>query len=284
MLETFDAVLKRLDKMGREAHNSRWLKLVKNRFEGLEEAYKILNQDGRVPIDYRELPTQAAYLYAYGMPRAYFCDEFLRRHREALRRPLFSKEELNVVSFGGGPASELIGLINYLSDREMGEPVSSICYRIYDKDGDWERVAERIAKKAETEISINLAYHSLDLAEAAETQKIDISDADLVIFSYIISELCALDTKDQIEININTILGKLKSGSNILFIESRHPDFINFFKACKGYNGRRLNDDEKPVIVDCPPFPRTFQSYRINLNRQPRMSSDKILSQWYVKS
>ena len=93
MIDAFETVLKSLDKRGREQFGNKWMKEVQGRSKILEESYKILNQIGRDPINYSELATQAAYVFAYGMPRAYFTDEFLRRHR--VRHP---KGELGGIS------------------------------------------------------------------------------------------------------------------------------------------------------------------------------------------
>jgi Putative SAM-dependent methyltransferase len=284
VLDTFESVLESLDQKGQEKHGSMWMNLVKDRVGSLEEAYKILNHDDRMPIDYRDLPTQAAYIFAYAMPRAYYSDEFLRRHHLALGKSLFKDSKINVVSFGGGPGSELVGLLNYLDDEEMDEPVTSVSYRVYDKDGDWKSVAEQVVEKVQSGIKVDMAYHQLDLADDAATALVDVTDADLIVFSYVMSELCSLEAKDRIASNVNEILGKMRSGSAMLFIESKHPDFINFFKKCKGFHGKQINEDCEIVNITAPNFQATFENYKTKLGRSPRMSSEKIISKWYVKS
>jgi Putative SAM-dependent methyltransferase len=284
VLKTFEAVLGGLDKTGRKQHGADWMPIVKDRIGGLEEAYKILNQVGRVPIDYRDLPTQAAYIYAYAMPRAYYSDEFLRRHRSVLGKSLFNEPEVTVVSFGGGPGSELVGLLNYLDDEELGEPVTSVSYRVYDKDGDWSSVASDVIEKVDSGVKVEMTYHQLDLADGAATSVVDVSDADLIIFSYVMSELCALSDKDVIAKNLNGILAKMRSGAAMLFVESKHTDFIKYFKECKGFNGKEKNEDDSGVDISVSAFPITFQNFETELGRSPRMSSDSIISKWYVKS
>jgi hypothetical protein len=284
MLDVFESVLRRLDKQGRDEHGDAWMGLVKDRFGMLEESYKVLNQQGRLPINYAELPTQASYIFAYAMSRAYFSDEFLRRHRAAVGKALFNEEEITVVSFGGGPGSELVGLLNYLDDDNMGENVTSISYRVYDKDVDWKPVARKVVRYKNSDIDVNLSYHKLDLADENTTALIDVGDANLIVFSYIMSELCALDAKDIISTNVNRILSTMSSGTAMMFVESKQPEFINFFKACKGYHGKRKNDDDNGIDIDLPQFGAKFQKYVDELERTPRMSSGSILSQWYVKS
>lgn len=284
MLNVFEAVLKHLDKKGRDEHGEAWMGLVKDRFGVLEDSYKILNQQGRPPINYTELPTQAGYIFGYAMPRSYFSDEFLRRHRAAIGKPLFIRNEIVVVSFGGGPGSELIGLLNYLGDPEMGEAVTSVSYRVYDRDGDWRAVAQRVVRHANSDIEVVLTYHELDLADVNATALVDISDADLIVFSYVMSELCALDSKDEIAANVNRMLSTMSPGAAMMFVESKQPEFINYFKDCKGYHGKQKNDDDKRIDIELPNFGTKFQKFADELERTPRMSSGSILSKWYVKS
>lgn len=284
MLNVFEAVLKYLDKKGRDEHGDAWMGLVRDRFGKLEESYKILNQQGRPPINYAELPTQAGYIFGYAMSRAYFSDEFLRRHRAAIGKPLFTSKEIVVISFGGGPGSELVGLLNYLGDVEMGETVTSVSYRVYDKDGDWRPVARKVVRHVNSNIEVELAYHELDLADINATALVDIRDADLIVFSYVMSELCALDAKDQIATNVNRILSTMNSGAAMMFVESKQPEFINYFKECKGYYGKQKNDDDNGIDIELPNFGAKFQKFADELDRPPRMSSGSILSKWYIKS
>jgi hypothetical protein len=284
MLYTFENVLLELDGYGRLEHGSQWMAEVTAGVANLEASYKKLGEQGRDAIDYSPLPTQAGYLFAYGMPRAYFTHEFLKRHRAALGRPLFARNSISVVSFGGGPASEIVGLLNYLNDANMGEPVTSVAYRVYDKDVDWQGTAEKIVGKIASDISLKMVYDQLDLADNTATGKVNVSDADLIVFSYIMSELCALATKDTVASNVNKILGTMSSGAAMLFVESKQTEFIRYFKDCKGYNGKQINENADGVNITLPEFPSTFRNYAAELDRRPRMSSEKIISKWYVKS
>jgi hypothetical protein len=260
------------------------MKRVKGQSEALEASYKSLNQIGREPINYSELPTQAAYVFAYGMPRAYFTDEFLRRHRARQQGPLFREGELRVVSFGGGPASELVGLLNYLNDGQQGEKVTHVSHKIYDKVGDWKAVGEKLAASTGGSITTKVDYSQLDLADSGATDLVELNDANLIVFSYIMSELSALEGSQVIAQNVNRILGTMKSGTKMLFVESKVTDFIKYFKDCKGFNGREVNENVAPVNFELSTWPPAFARYAATLQKLPRMGSDKIISKWYVKS
>ena len=283
LIETFEAVLAQLDAQGREELDGEWMSIVEDALQRLEAIYPTLTNEGREAIDYSELPTQAAYLYAYALPRAAFTYEFLSRHRAAVGGPLFDKLHLNIVSFGGGPASELVGLIQYLENEEFGESVESIDYQIFDKDGEWADVAIAVAQNIPTEICINITYTELDLVNGDQVAEIDLSDIDLVVFSYIMSELCALDEKDAIQTNLQSALSGLVKNSKILFIESKHPAFIKYFQSCKLVPGlRQKNDNGNPVNLDLPELGATYGRFSNTFDRQPRMDGN-IVSKLIIK-
>ncbi|HEX4738169.1 MAG TPA: hypothetical protein VH331_11470 [Allosphingosinicella sp.] len=284
MIEAFEEVLADVDERGRTMLGDEWMGCVEQALRSLEAAYPTLTEEGREPIDYSALPVQGAYLYAYALPRAAFTYEFLKRHREAIGRPLFDGPNLVVVSFGGGPASELVGLAQYLGNEEFGETVDTVAYRVFDKDGEWAEIAEAVAENINTRIRISMTYRELDLADSERAEKVDLSRVDLVILSYIMSELCALKERDAIQANMQRMFSSLPSGSKMLFVESKHPTFIKYFQGCKLVAGlRQRNDDGGAVNLVLPDLTRTYRAFEERLGRSPRMDGN-IVSKWILRA
>ncbi len=283
MLIAFEQALKVLHEKGLETDQDRWMPSVRNSLDSLVQSYQQLTQADREPIDYSVIQVQAAYLYAYAMPRAYFTLEVLQRHRHAIGAPLFPAGAIEVVSFGGGPASELVGLLEYLGNADHGEAVTAITYRVFDKDGDWQDVAAEVGAAIETPIDITMIYEQLDLADPQGCAAVDVSTADFIVFSYLMSELCALGTNDVIAQNLRNMLAAMKAGAAMLFIDSKHPSFIQYFQSCRQFIGREKNDDGGGVDLPLPLFSPTFQTYRDALDRNPRMDA-AIVSKWLVKT
>lgn len=282
MILPFEETLCWLDELGTAKHAESWPALLRERQVSLENEYKKLSVDGRDPIDYSDIATQAVYVFKYAMPRAYFADEFLRRHREKIGAPLFKRDHINVVSFGGGPASELVGLINFLEEHS-DEEVASISYAVLDKNGEWEQVALKVISEIDTPIGIEFEFRELDFADSAGCKKIGVHDTDLLMFSYVSSELCALDQRDLIQQNLNEILSTMATQTRMLFIESKFTKFVKYFKRTKGFFGRKMNDDDGRIEVVFPAPTPTFQRFMGMTDSEPRSSSDSILSHWYVK-
>ena len=192
MLEVFEPALRKLDRAGLKKWGANWYPRLARRRETLKTAYAALDEPDRDPIIYGALTAQTAYVFAYAPIRAEYARQFLMRHRQKIGRPLFASSELEVVSFGGGPASELVGLIRYLDDEASGETVERLTYTVYDKDGEWEEVASNVVKALDTDIEVTVSYCEVDVASRRLMGAIDLSTTHMVIFSYIMSELCKL--------------------------------------------------------------------------------------------
>lgn len=271
MLDAFEPALRNLHAAGRKKFGEGWLVRLAKRREKLKQAYASLDESDRDPIPYSSLSARTAYVFAYAPTRAEYTRQFLLRHRAALGKRLFPKGKIRVVSFGGGPASELVGLIRYLEDPVSGEEVETVQYTVYDKDGDWEEVADDVVSSLETNIEIEADYHCVDAASKTKMEEIDLSNTDLVIFSYIMSELAKLEKRETIAENFRTILSNLRVGSKILFIDNLHPLFIEYFRSCKLLRGLiQKSDSGDPIECQLPVFTGAFDTLAKLLDWRPR--------------
>jgi hypothetical protein len=124
----FEKLLYDLDQQGQAEMPDDWEDQVADRLESLRNAYENLTSPGRPEIDYSDLATQAAYVFAYAIGRAEFTYQLLKRHRAELGEPIFPNEIARITSLGGGPGSEIVGVVKYILDASNGEKVKSIKY------------------------------------------------------------------------------------------------------------------------------------------------------------
>ncbi len=271
MLDVFEIALGNLHRAGRKKFGDDWPVRLAKRREKLKQAYASLDESDRDPIQHASLSARTAYVFAYAPTRAEYTCEFLRRHRIAMGKPLFGDGEIRVVSFGGGPASELVGLIRYLEDPASEEAVQAIHYVVYDKDGDWEAVAKDVVSSVDTGIALETEYHKVDATDEDGMKQIDLSEVDLVIFSYIMSELAKLEMRDKISNNFRLSLSQLAVGSKILFIDNLHPIFIQYFRSCKLVPGlMQKSDNGNSVDFELPELTGTFGTLSKLLDWRPR--------------
>lgn len=275
MLANFEIALSKLHKAGEKKYGASWIPRLENRRAKLEGAYATLYEQDRDPISYSSMSAQTAYVFAYAPARAEYTRQYLHRHRKALGIRLFAGTKINLVSFGGGPASELVGVVRYI--EESNEVVEQINYVVYDKDGDWAEVARMIVDDLDTNIEITMTYEEVDAASRSKMSDVDVSQVDLIIFSYIMSELARLGRRDQIAENFRLLLKEMKVGSKILFIDNLHPIFIKYFYSCKIVRGLvQKNDDSDPVDCDFSNPPATFKALSDALEWSPRTSLKSV--------
>lgn len=273
----FEPALLALHRAGKKRFPNDWMLRLEARRVKLERAYATLYEQDRDPIPYSSLSAQTAYVFAYAPTRAEYVRQYLERHRVAFGKPLFGKQEISVVSFGGGPASELVGLVRYLEDRREDELVERIEYAVYDKDGDWTEVATNVIRSLETDISVEAIYEEVDAGSRSRMEQIDLSEVDMVIFSYVMSELAKVGRKDQIIENFRSVLNNLSVGAKILFLDNKHKMFIDFFRSCKLVAGlREKNDDGEAVTCDFSEMTGTFALIADALDWSPRTELNSV--------
>lgn len=262
MINVFESALRKLDRKGIRRWGDDWLSRIERRKETLVTAYAALDVADRDPIAYSSLSAQATYVFSYAATRAAYTKVFLSRHRASLGGPLFTRPDVSIVSFGGGPASELVGLLHYLDDPRNGENVTDINYVIYDKDGDWEEVAADVLAGVATDINVTLTYQEVDVSNRRLMGAIDLSDIDMVMMSYLMSELCKLSRRDRISENFRNCLSTLSVGAKILFIDNLHSLFIDYFRSCKLVRGLvEKSDSGDRVEFDLPTMTGTFEKF-----------------------
>jgi hypothetical protein len=277
MLDSFESALRKLHATGRKKFGEEWLVRLAKRKEKLKQAYASLDESDRDPIQYSSLSARTAYVFAYAPTRAEYTREFLMRHRIAVGKSLFEKGHICVVSFGGGPASELVGLVKYLEDPASGEAVDSIRYVVYDKDGDWGDIADDVVASLRTDISIKAEYHAVDAADQLKMKEINLAEVDLVIFSYIMSELAKLEKRDKISENFRRTLSSMPVKSKILFIDNKHKIFIDYFRQCKLVSGlNQKSDNGDSVEFELPAMTGTFGVLEKALDWRPRTDLNSV--------
>ncbi|AKM06257.1 hypothetical protein [Pelagerythrobacter marensis] len=280
IIEVFENLLNSLDGEGRERYGDAWVGLVGERLEQLRSDYNELTDPGRTIIDYGDLATQAAYVYAYGVGRAFFTYELLKKHRKELEEPIFSADVARVTSLGGGPGSELAGLVMYLLDESSGESVESIKYWVLDKDSEWEHPCQALIDDLSNHLPIKLIYDELDLANQKECKAISLEGDDLLILSFVISELCALEDKNEILEGLRHLYGTMDSGSYIFYNDSNAYSFYKFFNDSKtfvkGFGRASQVNEVIEEIAFKEELGGTYSSYSCAYDATPHTTSDAL--------
>lgn len=229
----FENLLESLDLQGQEQAGDSWENDVTTNMGSLRLAYANLREAGREPINYGGLAVQAAYIFVYAIGRAEFTYELLKRHRAAYGKPIFNNSVAKITSLGGGLGSEVAGIVKYI--LESGERVDSIEYYVFDKNNEWESLCVSIVNGVSELLPVNIQYQSLNLCDRAACNRLSMKGHDMLVLSFVISELCALDNSDDVIESLRSIYKTLDNQARIFYNDSNAASFYYFFNETKKY-------------------------------------------------
>lgn len=271
------AVLAALDTQGNTDHDD-WSERVATNLATLEGSYRELRDASRDLIDYSDLAIQAAYVFRYVLSHADFVYDFLSYARETTDEALFEAEEIWVTSVGGGPGSELLGLLKYLSE-DNGEPkVARIVYTVVDKERNWQHVVESFVDRVDTEIEIELRFQTCDVSAAQLPASVTLKDEELVFMSFFISEVCELPEKNHVINNLNTLLKTMKPDAFLVYNDSDAYSFYTFLnnRVNNATRFEQLIDLDTEYKIKAPDYDGIMGNYVEQFDYRPKLSSKAV--------
>lgn len=145
--------------------------------------------------DYSKASTRLAYACKYTPAHAHWLYETLRRCAEI--QAFAQRPHLRIAVLGGGPGSEVLGFVKFMV--EHGHSIGLTC-DIFDRctvwEDNWQQMQKLLLQRRHLQpeqLSVN--YHAQDFFSplSANTQE-KLQDADLVLSSYLLSELRSHET------------------------------------------------------------------------------------------
>lgn len=262
--EVVAKALARIEKAAKAKHGSHLDARVTQALLDLGSKYSRLSSAKKPIIDYGDPATHMGYLYGYVPAHANFVSSILSEGRSSVAKPLFSSEILYATSIGGGPGSDLIGLMKFLLRRPGKEPVKRVRLRILDREPAWEAVCQALAASITFGITIELEFVEFD-AINANLGEIDWSEEDIVMMSFFVSEVCCLSDTGTLEKFFSEFLTELPSGSWVLYNDNRDPAFRDFFDRMISELGNYdvvLSEDAGDMRLDSSEQASTLGAYK----------------------
>jgi hypothetical protein len=128
-------------------------------FEIPSGSYGALTSPTRKALNYSSAAARFAYVYTYFAAHCAWISEFLTGS-EATTEALTRGATLRVTCLGGGPGTELIGLLNACSSLGRTEPLS--CFLLDREDG-WAETWAEFDSQVHAEFRVSTSVRSVDV-------------------------------------------------------------------------------------------------------------------------
>lgn len=179
-----------------------------------------------VEIEYSDIITRFAYIYAYVTCHANLVYQAIREHSPELAA-LFNNEKVNVTCIGGGPGSEILGILKYIS-RENKNPF--VRCTLFDKEPGWAECWNDVDEKLTAQVQISTFYQAFDVTKAETWSIYDkYLKADLFSMIYFMSEVNSL--RDSADAFFSNFFEKAKQGALFLYIDNNNAQFYEWFDS-----------------------------------------------------
>lgn len=218
-------------KRGTAAFGSEWDAKVCEAIRDLRDRYTQLRDHQRKLIDYSSLPVQMAYAFMYVGANANCLFQVMDKGQAALGKPLLTSPEMRVTSWGGGPGSDLLSLVELMRRTSPDERPTRIRYRVLDKQPNWHEILQTVALLQRGTVEIIVEFQEVDVTKPDQWKNIPYDDEHMVMMNFFVSEVCALRLVKSVRDCLELCLKSLKSGGVVIFNDSNAYSFHSYFDA-----------------------------------------------------
>jgi len=229
-------VIRKLEAISLAAGETNFDAKVQATFSQLTQKYFKLSNHS-VEIDYGDAITHFCYVFKYVAPHADYLARILALARTKAKKPLFSRKVLRVACIGGGPGTDLIGLLKYLAGRANEDGIKEIEVTVYDKEEAWHEVFNFVLASTYSNIKITAFFGTLDVTDPSAWNGITFSDYDLIISSFLVSEICRLKLGKAAKGFWSQLLSSMRTGSLFVYNDSSNDTFRDYFDAIIATSG-----------------------------------------------
>lgn len=200
--------------------------VIEMKLKEISAHYSNLRDEKLAPIDYSPPETRYAYVFSYVAAHADFVYQMLNTTQKHLGKEIVKKEKLVVTCLGGGPGSELVGLLQYLSEDE-DSALETVTAYLCDREQAWADCWTEIGEEVPGAMRLNANFQPLDVTDPISWSKQKkFLSADLFIMSYFASEIARLDAAA--DAFWSELAEKSKKGALMLIVDNAHTYFSEF--------------------------------------------------------
>jgi hypothetical protein len=236
--------LDRLEEQGTKKYGSKLDDEIIKQLDYLKDSYAALKNPSRTPIKYRDPAVRFAYVYKYVGAHADYLVQALERF-EAAKGPIFTTKEVRVSCLGGGPGSDIVGVLKHLADHPPAKPVEKFTCYLLDKELAWADVWNELGASLIPNVHTEIQVEPLDVTNPESWEYlVNFRRADLFTLIYFVSEIWSL--KSKVARFWRDLFEDAKPGALFLFLDNLNAEFTDYFdEKCEAAGlGRLLSVDD----------------------------------------
>lgn len=278
--ELVNLVLDQLQKDVDSVYGDRGVDIVKAKLAELTAGYKRLLDPSFPKIDYSAPETRLAYVYTYVASHADWVYQVIKSTRKSLGDALLEKERLVVTCLGGGPGSEFVGLVQFLTE-EKSESLKSVTTYLCDHEQAWADCWTEIGPEVEATFNLSANFQGLDVTDVASWSKQKkFLSADLFMSVFFASEISRFgNASDQFWAEVSA---SAKSGAMMLIIDNNGTSFVDYVqKKIIGSAWDVAESGAKDFRPSSHEEKSALGKHLKNFERLPRMKGDSVF--WILR-
>lgn len=212
----------------------------------LRERYAQL-MSSSTSVDYRDPATRYAYLAVYVASHANMVTELIRHCENQFGELLRGNTQITCV--GGGPGSDLLGIIKYVQDLETIETEQRLKFHLLDREQAWSDSWSDVDDKLS--LSLSTYFDKFDVTDESSWQLITkYLKADLFTMVYFISEI--YQRRNEAKPFFENLFKKAKQGACFLIIDNSTPEFLDWIDELADNNGIALKKKSDSMTLQLP--------------------------------
>jgi hypothetical protein len=203
--------------------------LVGTRLASLRFAYSgQLLKNNRNAIDYSKLTTKIGYVYRSLPAHADWVYQALQMAPRSVER-ILSQKRVKVCCIGGGPGSDILGVVKFLEQNDLDPPELDVT--VLDYDPMWKIVRRELIKTFEFDLRRH-THQDFDAGKDGKwTDSWAFVNSDIVTFSFSLSEFWSFNESGAVSNFVDRLLTGMKAGALIVYVDNGGPDFCALAEA-----------------------------------------------------
>lgn len=198
------------------------ISIVRDKLSCLHKHYRSLYNSNE-KIDYSNPALRYAYLGSYVTCHANMIFSLITRNEQLSE--LFNKVRIQITCLGGGPGSDLLGILKYVEEKNL---YPKLKFFLYDREPTWSESWSDVDDRITNDLNISTYFETFEITNSNSwKERKKYLRSDLFTMVYFISEI--IKVKEKAIQFFENLFDNTKKGTYFLFIDNSAPIFYNWF-------------------------------------------------------